>query len=218
MGYAAVESRAKGLISMTKKRDTAADFDVGRRLREIRERHKLSQRDLAQRAGVPHGQISMIERNHSSPSVASLRKILSGFPLTMAEFFEPEPAPQALDQVFFRPRDLIDLTSRLSRRRNGASTSGLLSLRQVGDARAHNLQILHEIYEPGADTGETMLEHDSSEGGIVISGELEVTVDKQVQMLKAGDSFLFSSRKPHRFRNTSDRSTIVVSACTPPYL
>jgi mannose-6-phosphate isomerase-like protein (cupin superfamily) len=88
----------------------------------------------------------------------------------------------------------------------------------VGDARAHNLQILHEVYEPGADTGETMLEHDASEGGVVISGELEVTVGRDVRVLKAGDAFLFSSRTPHRFRNLSDRPAIVVSACTPPYL
>jgi transcriptional regulator with XRE-family HTH domain len=202
---------------MSKKRGTMAEFDVGARLREIREGHNLSQREIAERAGVPHGQISMIERNHSSPSVASLRKILSGVPMTMAEFFESEAAPRRTDQVFFTPRDLIDLTSKLSSR-DGACPRGLLSLRQVGDARAHNLQILHEVYEPGADTGETMLEHDASEGGVVISGELEVTVGRDVRVLKAGDAFLFSSRKPHRFRNLSDRPAIVVSACTPPYL
>ncbi len=111
----------------------------------------------------------------------------------------------------------MDLTSRLTRSSTGA-TQGRLSLRQVGDARGHNLQILHEVYEPGADTGETMLEHDASEGGVVISGEIEVTVGSQVRVLKAGDAFLFSSRKPHRFRNAGDRPAVVVSACTPPYL
>ncbi len=202
---------------MTKKGTSPPHFDVGARLREIRDHHSLSQRELAQRAGVPHGQIAMIERNNSSPSVASLRKILSGIPMTMAEFFEPESPPQRHNRVFFRPNELLDLSSRLTSHANH-SRRGLLSLRQVGDARAHNLQVLHEVYQPGADTGESMLEHAASEGGVVISGELEITVDDEVRILKAGDAYLFDSRKPHRFRNISDRPAVVVSACTPPYL
>jgi transcriptional regulator with XRE-family HTH domain len=186
---------------MAKKRSTVPEFDVGARLREIRKSHHLSQRDLAERARVPHGQVAMIERNHSSPSVASLRKILSGIPMTLSEFFEPDTAARALDQVFFTPRELVDLTSRLSPR-HGGTAAALLSLRQVGDARGHNLQILHEVCE----------------GGVVISGEIEITVDGEVRVLKAGDAYLFNSRKPHRFRNVGDRSAVVVSACTPPYL
>ena len=37
-----------------------ARFDVGARLREVRERTGLSQRALAQRAAVPHGQIKFV--------------------------------------------------------------------------------------------------------------------------------------------------------------
>ncbi len=88
--------------------------------------------------------------------------------------------------------------------RTGLDDEGGMSFRQVGDPRAHNLQILHERYAPGADTGETMLEHQSHEGGVVISGELEVTVGDEVRVLKAGDAYLFDSRVPHRFRNLSD--------------
>ena len=187
------------------------EFDVGNRLRALRTAQGFSQRQLADAAGVPHGQISMIETNRSSPSVASLRKILGGLGLGMAEFFEPEsPAGQA---VFFRADDLSDLTSRLYH-----SQGGKIALKQVGDARAHGLQILHETYEPGADTGETMLAHDASEGGIVVSGCVEVTVGAKVSVLKAGDAYLFDSRTPHRFRNTSKTQAVVISACTPPYL
>jgi transcriptional regulator with XRE-family HTH domain len=202
---------------MAKRREESADFDVGARLREIREQHDLSQRQLAERAGVPHAQISMVERNHSSPSVASLRKILNGVGMTMAEFFDSEVPPRRKDQVFFTPRDLIDLTSKLTDD-SGLAPRGVLSLRQVGDSRQHNLQILHEVYEPGADTGESMLEHEASEGGIVVSGELEITVGADIRILKAGDAYLFNSRKPHRFRNISDRPATVISACAPPYL
>ncbi len=192
-------------------------FDVGGRLKEVRLAAKLSQRQLAERAGVAHGLISMLEANKSSPSVASLRKILGGVPMTMADFFEPE-RPVG-DKVVFRADELLDLTSRLGRVHGSeASASGRMAFRQVGDARTHNLQILHERYEPGADTGETMLEHLSHEGGVVVAGELELTVGGQVRVLRAGDAYLFDSRVPHRFRNVCAAPCEVVSACTPPYL
>ncbi len=190
-------------------------FNVGERLREVRSAAGLSQRQLAERAGVPNGQISMVEKNRSSPSVASLRKILIGIPMTLAEFFEPDTIVE--DKVFFRPGELLDLTSRLHSSRDGPA-GGKIAIRQVGDARAHNLQLLHERYEPGADTGSTMLEHLSHEAGIVIAGEIEVTVGDRVDQLKAGDAYMFDSRIPHRFRNTSDRVAELISACTPPYL
>ena len=190
------------------------DFDVGARLKEIRLAAGLSQRELAERSGVTHGLISMIEQNKSSPSVASLRKILSGVSMTMAGFFHEET--RSHHKVFFGANELVDLTSRLSS--HTGQDHSRLSFRQVGNAQAHDLQILHERYEPGADTGTTMLEHNSREGGIVIEGELEVTVGDQVRVLRSGDAYLFDSRIPHRFRNAGTSDCIVVSACTPPYL
>lgn len=189
-------------------------FDVGARLREIRQSAGLSQRELAARSGVTHSLISLIEQNRNSPSVASLRKILDGIPMSMVNFFDEAHLPR--DQVFFTASELIDLTSRLHQVNGG--TRGRMSFRQVGDAKAHNLQILHESYEPGADTGVAMLKHASHEGGVVIAGELELTVGDQVKLLRAGEAYLFDSRIPHRFRNIGTETCTVVSACTPPYL
>lgn len=190
-------------------------FDIGARLLAMRRAAKLSQRQLAEKAGVPHAQISIVETNRSSPSVSTLRKILSGMNLTMADFFDPErAAPQG---PFFTEDDLVDLTSKLTVAGAQEPTGGI-TFRQIGDARKHNLQILHEVYEIGADTGQTMLEHFANEGGVIMSGALEVTVGDDIRVLTAGQSYLFDSRLPHRFRNVHDGQTIVVSACTPPYL
>lgn len=189
------------------------DFDVGARLKAMRMAANLSQRQLAALAGIPHAQISNIETNRNSPAVSTLRKILSGLDVSLADFFEPDTGAQR--GPFFGAQELVDLTSRIAGNKTGG---GRLRLRQVGDARAHNLQILHEFYEPGADTGELLLQHASSEGGYVVEGELEITVGDEVRVLSAGESYLFDSRTPHRFRNLSSARTIVISACTPPYL
>ncbi|WP_281842109.1 cupin domain-containing protein [Sinisalibacter aestuarii] len=183
------------------------EFDVGGRLKTLRQQAGLSQRQLAERAGVPHGQISMIETGRSSPSVASLRRILGGLGITMSAFFAPDEAPA--QRVFFRAGELTDLTGQLG---DG------VAIAQVGDALAHGLQILSETYAPGADTGEAMLDHEANEGGIVVAGEIEVSVGGERAVLGPGDAYLFDSRAPHRFRNIGDTPARIISACTPPYL
>lgn len=194
--------------------EESPQFDVGARLLEIRGQRGLSQRALAKRAGVPHGLISQIEQNRTSPSVATLRKVLAGVSMTMAEFFEPER--DFIGQIFFGRDELVDLTSSLGRGEDGRAP--LIMFRQVGDAVAHGLQILHEYYLPGADTGRTSLEHKAHEGGYIISGEIEVTVGSQRRVLGKGESYLFDSSLPHRFRNLGTVPAEIISACTPPYL
>jgi transcriptional regulator with XRE-family HTH domain len=179
------------------------DFDVGARLRQLREGAGLSQRELAKRAGVSNAIISLIEQNRSSPSVGLLKKVLDGLPLALGEFFAAPP--QGRPQVFFGGEELIELGG------------GGISYRQVGrDMAGRAIQILHERYAAGADSGSAMLQHDSEEGGVILRGHLEVTVGDQRRVLGPGDAYYFDSRTPHRFRNLGNEVCEVVSACTPP--
>ncbi len=188
------------------------DLDIGERLKEIRASKGLSQRELASRAGMTSGAISMIEQDKTSPSVSSLKRILEGIPMTLSEFFssvEEDETPK----YFYHADEFTELSPQ-DLGLSGAATR--LSLRQLGDASRHSLQILHETYPPGTDTGAEMLCHESEEAGIVISGSVEVTVGDQIRILNAGDGYVFDSRLPHRFRNTGPQECVVVSACTPP--
>jgi transcriptional regulator with XRE-family HTH domain len=178
-------------------------LDIGSRLRRLREIHGLSQRELAKRAGVSNATISLIEQNRASPSVGSLKKVLDGIPVSLADFFAEENAER--EKVFFTAAELVEIVD------------GAVSYRQVGrDLTGRALQILHERYAPGADTGKTPLRHEGEEGGIVIRGRIEVTVGDQRRVLGPGDAYYFSSRHPHRFRNVGDTEAEMVSACTPP--
>jgi len=179
------------------------DFDVGARLRAVREMSGFSQRALAKRAGVTNGTISLIEQNRVSPSVGSLRKVLAGLPMSLSDFFSLQSVPR--QKVFFQPEDLLEIGS------------GGISFRQVGrDLTGRSLQIMHERYGPGTDTGKALLRHEAEEGGVVIRGQLEVTVGDQRRVLGPGDAYYFDSRLPHRFRNVGEEECEVVSACSPP--
>src|SRR6202161_4764129 len=77
-------------------------LDVGTHLKAVRQMYGLSQRELAKRAGVTNGLISLIEQNRVSPSVSSLKKVLDGIPMALADFFTMDLGGKP--QVFF-PRD-----------------------------------------------------------------------------------------------------------------
>lgn len=51
-------------------------IDVGAHLRAVRSMYGLSQRELAKRAGVTNGMISLTEQNRVGPSVSSLKRVL----------------------------------------------------------------------------------------------------------------------------------------------
>jgi len=80
------------------------------------------------------------------------------------------------------------------------------------------MQILHERYAPGSDTGKATLHHKGEEGGVVIRGQLELSVDGERYVLGPGDAYYFDSSRPHRFRNVGLEDCEIVSACCPPSL
>jgi transcriptional regulator with XRE-family HTH domain len=176
---------------------------LGTRLRNLRVLHHLSQRELARRSNVSNAAISLIENDRTDPSIGLLKRVLEGIPISVADFFSMDVDQNA--QVFYREDELIEIGS------------GPISYRQVGsDLERHDLQIIQECYQPGSDSGRSMLKHDSEEGGIVIRGHIELTVSSQTRLLGPGDAYLFDSRIPHRFRNMSKEECVLVSACTPP--
>jgi transcriptional regulator with XRE-family HTH domain len=178
-------------------------MEVGGQLRAVRTAFGLSQRELAKRAGVTNGMISLIEQDRVSPSVGSLQKILAAFPMTMAEFFTRDM--QAQEAVVYRAADLPDVGT------------GAIHYRLVAAARRdRKMSILSEVYEPDSDTGEDLLTHSGEEGGVVVEGELELTVAGNTWLLSAGDAYYFDSRLPHRFRNPGKVRARIVSANTPP--
>lgn len=179
------------------------DLDLGGKLRRLRTAANLSQRALARRAKIANSTISLIESNDANPSVGQLKRILDAIPIGLAEFFALDAAPD--ESFFHRADELVEIGK------------GLVSYRQVGRSMVgRQLQILSECYQPGADTGRIPLEHGGEEGGVVVSGRLEVTVDGVWRVLGPGDAYSFDSRRPHRFRCVGDEPTRVISACTPP--
>lgn len=179
------------------------DAIVARRLRVVRKSRGLSQRELARRTGVGSGTISQIEAGATQPSVSVLKRILDGVPMDLATFFSFELTADATPVV--RRSELVDI-----------GAPGVKYLLVAAQRAGRSLQMLHEFYEPGRDSGRRTLSHEGEECGVVVAGTLELTVGDEVYTLASGDAYYFASATPHRFRNPGPAICEVVSACTPP--
>jgi transcriptional regulator with XRE-family HTH domain len=179
------------------------EIEVADRLREVRKRNGLSQRALAKRCEISNATISMIESKKLNPSVAVLKQILDGIQMDLATFFAGEASKP--ESIVYRADDLVKISR------------GKISYWQVGrELTGRNMQILHKRYQPGGDTGKVALHHIGEEGGVVIRGRLELTVDGTRYLLGPGDAYYFDSSRPHRFRNVGPEECEVVTACSPP--
>ena len=163
-------------------------MDIGARLQLVRKTKGLSQRELAKRVGVTNSTISLIEQNKVSPSVSSLKKVLDGIPISLADFFTMDMDAGPIDSPFYECGEQPDVGN------------NDIHYFLVGQRRPQRqMCILREVMPPGTDTGEGMLAHEGEE----------------VRVLGPGEAYYFESRVPHRFRNVGDGDAILVSANTP---
>lgn len=180
----------------------AMDLALGARLKTVRTRAGLSQRELAERAGVTNVTISMIEQERHAPSVASLHRILTAIPISMADFFA---LPTSQKNVLFYDEGDLAVVTR-----------GAADLRVLGsERRDKKLQLFIERYEPGAGTGDEPITHDGETAAVVIRGIVEVEAGGEVRRIRKGGGFQLFGKEPYRLRNVGKTVAIVACACTP---
>lgn len=187
------------------RRDHARDLAIGARLRQVREGAGLSQRQLAKRAGVTNATISLIEQQNHAPSLASLHRILSAIPISMADFFAL-PATQR-NVLYYDSADLATVTR------------GAAHLQVLGsERRDKRLQMFFERYAPGAGTGSEWLVHDGETAAVIVQGTVRLEVDGESRRIAAGGGFQLLGRQRYRLTNVGATVAIVVCACTPPMI
>lgn len=178
--------------------------ELGRRLRQLRQRKGLSLRALSRSSKVAVSFLSTVEQGRYNVSVAKLKTILDALGTGLSEFFS-----QSVQQtkVVYRKGELIEIS--------GHGTG--ISFREVAAGRpGRALQFLVERYERRAETGPGLLQYNAEEAGVVLKGKLELTVDSEVYVLGPGDAYYIDNSRPHRFRNVGKGELLAVSTNTPP--
>ncbi|MCP1967549.1 cupin domain-containing protein [Bradyrhizobium elkanii] len=176
----------------SKPAEPAMDLAVGRRIRDLRRSKEMSLEVVAARTDLSIGFISQIERGLSSPSLRVLATLADVLGVGIAALFGATPKDDGAGGVVTREVQRAELKLW----RTGISKQ-LLS--PAGSESRLNLFLVH--LEPGGNTGDEFYTHDGEEAGLVLQGEMTLTVDTETWTLKQGDSFRFASRRPHRFSN-----------------
>lgn len=166
---------------------------IGPKVRVLRKQAGLSLQQLAVQSNVSAAAIHKIEQSGMVPTITTLLKIADALGRPVSYFVDETDA--ATDPTVFTP---VDLDRPIFTSHTGidlAGVSGPYGKFQLAGARA--------TVEPGANSGEEMLEHPGEELVYVVSGALEFVVGATAYTLGPGDALHFRTVQPHSWRNPS---------------
>lgn len=175
-----------------------AESTLAQRLKSVRTKAGLSQRELARRADMTNGALSNIEQGKVSPTVSSLEKILSAIPMSLPEFFSDE---QDLAPSIYRGDSFA--------RVNQNDTEYLMM--PIGEVTQSTVYLSQQTFAPGARVSSEWMVHKGQVAGIIVSGQLTLTLDSIEHELHSGEGFHFSIHRPHIFKNSASEPCVVVS-------
>ncbi len=193
-------------IAVTDDLDGAARATLGSRLREARERLRLSTRDVAARAGVSAGFISQLENGKCGVSVGVLKRISAAVSISVADLLADE-APVSRPVLRAHERPIF------------SSDSGLQKL-LLSRPPIHQLEVYEGSFDVGGSTGPEAYAHDNAqELFYVLTGHIEITIASETFILGPRDSVEYLSSIPHRAVNigaTPAQAMWITSHFTPP--
>ncbi len=176
---------------------------IGEKIKRLRMANDLTQEELARRTDLTKGYISQLERDLTSPSLATLCDILDVFGETLSDFFEEKAAQEA---VVYTGKDRKILAS---------STSDCRIELLVTASQKRDMEPVLVTLTPGA-RGPEDRPHHGQEFGYVMEGTLSLAFGRNRHELSAGDCFYFSADKRHSVVNSGPETARILWVVTPP--
>lgn len=173
-------------------------MQIGHKIKELRILNGLTQSELADRTELTKGFISQVERDITSPSIATLVDILQALGTNLSEFFqESDPA-----QIVFHKEDYFTKVDEEYR-----NTIEWI----IPNAQKNAMEPIRLTLEAG---GSTIPDnpHDGEEFGYVLSGSITITVGKQKYRAKKGESFYYIPDQKHYLSSRSGAVVLWVSS------
>jgi transcriptional regulator with XRE-family HTH domain len=171
---------------------TIEALQVGARVRHARILRGMRMRDLADSVGCNESMISKIEAGKVMPSLAMLNKIVIALNRDLSSFFGLEIDTHKLVQ---RPEDRVVVAGDALRGGKGVTYERLVPL-----AAGNLLEANIHVVEPGGEKNDPIT-HQGEAVGLLLAGEIDLTIDGAVYRVRAGDSFFFKAHLPNSYRN-----------------
>ena len=173
---------------------------IGSKIKELRVLKGLTQEELADRAELSKGFISQLERDLTSPSIATLVDILQCLGTDLKTFFDDTED----DRVVFKKEDYFEKTD-----------TELHNVIEwiIPNAQKNIMEPIRLTLEPGGSTYPDN-PHEGEEFGYVLQGSISIHIGSKTYRAKKGESFYFTPDKKHYLTSRHGASLIWVS--TPP--
>lgn len=148
----------------------------------------------AQETGVSKAMLGQIERGESSPTIATLWKIATGFNVALSEFTDPLGSGPTDGRVGKELRRADQL------RHQPASDQMLVASLFPYDS-AFDFEMFELTLLPGYERHSEPHAVGVTEHVIVTRGEMEVLIEDVWQLMGEGDAVRFAADRPHGYRN-----------------
>ena len=162
------------------------NIDIGRRIRNHRNRNGLTQQELADRTELTKGFISQLERGQVSASVVTLMDLIE-------------------EQVVFTEKEYFEKLDE-----QGNSRQWI-----VPTAQRFQMEPLLVVIQPHSSLDEDK-PHNGEEFGYLMSGRLNLWLGDKVYHIKSGESFYYQASQKHRIENPGSRPAKYLWISTPP--
>jgi len=177
-------------------------MSIGEKIKNLRLTHRLTQEELADRCELSKSFISLLERDLTSPSIATLTDILDVFNTTLEDFFSQKKT----EQYVFTKKDVFVKESN----EEGVEINWLVYNAQKNDMEPILVQLEPEsiLFDHEAHFGE--------EFGYVMSGIIKLDIKGTTYKVKKGESFYYSSDVHHKIYNDGKNKATVLMVSSPP--
>jgi len=177
-------------------------MDIGKKIKELRIKNSLTQEELADRCELTKGFISQVERDLTSPSIATLVDILEGLGTNLKDFFD-----EAVEEkIVFGLEDFFEIEN---------EELNYLLKWIIPNAQKNSMEPILMDIKPGGRSKEDY-PHEGEEFGYVLNGNIYLYLDNKKHKVKKGESFYFKTNSNHYIANESKKTASVIWVSTPP--
>ena len=180
-------------VTFDEERRTRGRIDLGLRLKELRVKRGLSQTELAKLVGVTPSTISQVESNLIYPSLPALLRIAEILSVGVSTFFQE--AADLRNRVIFPASEAIPI--KLPDLPEGSIDAKMLT---PIDFEPRAEPYLIEI-PPHKSVPSHFFIHKGEEVGYVLTGKLQVKLEKAVYTANVGDVVYLTSEMPTQWKN-----------------
>jgi transcriptional regulator with XRE-family HTH domain len=177
---------------------------IGQRIKRLRLANDLTQDELALRADLTKGFISLLERDHTSISIEALAQILEVLGSRLSEFFKNLEMGE--QKVVFGSGERV-----LVEGKDDEETIELL----IPGAQRNMMDPVLVTIGPGQASRDSG--HEGEEFGMVLSGTVILEMEgHKHQRVRKGECFYFKADRPHVIVNRGKRTATVLWVVSPP--